>query len=439
MRLYILVALIAAVVTFILSFAVHRLGVKYRLHPQIRERDVHTNPTPRLGGVAMFGGVAVALGVASQIPFFGLVFSEPGRMWAILGAALIIVAMGVADDLLDLDWMIKLAGQILAASLLAWQGVAIASLPIGGITIGSSWMSLILTVFAVVFVMNAVNFIDGLDGLVAGVAIIANSVFFLYTYLLTAATNPNDYFNLASLLSAVVIGACVGFLPFNWNPARLFMGDAGAYLVGLLMATSAIALTGQFDPRLIEGFGRASIFPAFLPILLPIAILIVPLLDFALAVTRRLRAGKSPFSADRQHLHHRLLDMGHSQITAVLIFYSWTAVVSVGLLLFWLVKPYSWAILFLAVGLVVCAVVTFAPLSRRKAVEAAVQAAPAGAVTARFDPLDAASEDLPLDSLPPDSLPLGDTLPEETSASGATPPENLPPGVLPVPDQKEHR
>jgi UDP-GlcNAc:undecaprenyl-phosphate GlcNAc-1-phosphate transferase len=345
-------------------------------------------------GLSFLGGVAVALGVASQIPFFRLVFAEPGKIGAILLAALIIVAIGVADDLLDLDWMIKLAGQILAGGVLAWQGVAITSLPLGQLTVGSSWMSLILTVFAVVFVMNAVNFIDGLDGLVAGVAIIANGVFFLYSYLLVIVTSPTNYFNLASLISAVVIGACVGFLPLNWHPAKLFMGDAGAYLVGLLMATSAIAVTGQIDPNQISGFGRASLLPAFLPILLPVAILVVPFLDFALAVTRRLRAGKSPFSADRQHLHHRLLDMGHSVVHAVLIFYSWTAVVAVGLLLFWVVRPWGWAVAFLVVGLVLCTALTLAPLSRRKAAEAAAQSAPAGATAAQLDPLDEAADAL---------------------------------------------
>lgn len=393
-----LMGLLSAVVTFALSLLVYRLGIKFRLHPQIRERDVHTRPTPRLGGVAMFGGVVAALAAASQIPFFRLVFQEPGKLWAIILACLIIVVIGVADDLYDLDWMIKLAGQMLAGGVLAWQGVAITTLPLGGLTVGSSSMSLILTVFAVVFVMNAVNFIDGLDGLVAGVAIIANGVFFLYSYLLTVITSPNNYFNLASLISAVVIGACVGFLPLNWHPAKLFMGDAGAYLVGLLMATSAIAVTGQIDPNQIASFGRASLFPAFLPILLPVAILVVPFLDFALAVLRRLRAGKSPFSADRQHLHHRLLDMGHSVVHAVLIFYAWTAVVAVGMLLFWVVRPWGWAAAFLGVGLVLCTALTLAPLSRRKAVEAAVQSAPAVEAAAAFDPLDEASDDEPVES-----------------------------------------
>jgi len=392
--LNVLMGLLAAVVTFVLAGIVARLGKKYRLHPEIRARDVHTNPTPRLGGVAMFGGLVVTLAVASQIPFFDVIFADSAKIWALLGAALIIVIIGVTDDLFDLDWMIKLAGQILTAGLLAWQGVAIASLPLGGITIGSSTMSLILTIFAVVLVMNAVNFIDGLNGLVAGVAIIANGVFYLYSYLLVQQAGASSYFNLASLLAAIVVGVCVGFIPWNWFPARLFMGDGGAYLVGLLMATSGVAVTGQIDPVQIASIGRSSLIPAFLPILLPIAILVVPFLDFALAVTRRLSAGKSPFTADRQHLHHRLLDMGHSQLHAVLIFYAWTAVVSVGGLLFFVAKPYQWAYVFLGVGVLICTVLTLAPLSRRKRVEAAAQKSrggPAHPALDSLDPLDAAA------------------------------------------------
>lgn len=401
MTQYALIAFVAAVVTFVLSLLIHNLSMRYRLYPKIRERDVHTTPTPRLGGVAMFVGVVVAFAVASQIPFFSIIFADPSTVYAILGAALIIVLVGVADDIWDLDWMIKLAAQILTGGLLAWQGLAISSLPIGGLTIPSRGVSTVLTVLAVVLVMNAMNFIDGLDGLVTGVAIIANGVFLLYSYLLVVQGGAFVYFNLASLISAVLIGACLGFLPLNWHPAKLFMGDAGALLVGLLMASSAVAVTGQIDPisfRTDGEFGRASLIPAFLPILLPFAILVVPLLDFALAVFRRLRAGKSPFSADRKHLHHRLLDMGHSHLHAVLIFYAWTVVVAVGGLLFYVAKPYYWAIVFLVVGLIVCAAFTLAPLSRRKAVEAAVQLAPPRSDrAAALDPLDEASEVEPAD------------------------------------------
>ncbi|UFS60046.1 MraY family glycosyltransferase [Subtercola endophyticus] len=394
MRFYLLVGALSAIVTFLLAIAVYKLSMKYRLYPKIRERDVHTRPTPRLGGVAMFLGIVAATAIASQISWFDLIFMNPGPILAILGAALIVVVLGVADDIWDLDWVTKLAGQVIAALLLAWQGVQIVSLPIGGRTIGSSGMSLFITVLAIVLVMNAINFIDGLDGLVAGVAIIANSVFFFYSYMLAKLTSPTDYFNLASLITAVLIGACIGFLPLNWHPAKLFMGDAGSMLVGLLMATSAIAVTGQIDPTPL---GRSQLLPAFIPILLPFAILVLPLLDFGLAVFRRLRAGKSPFSADRKHLHHRLLDMGHSQLHAVLIFYAWTAVVSIGCLLFFVLNPYWLAFVFLGVGVVICTVLTLAPLTRRKALEATVQLAPAQSVIstegAGLDPLDQASDE----------------------------------------------
>jgi UDP-GlcNAc:undecaprenyl-phosphate GlcNAc-1-phosphate transferase len=367
MTLLLVIGLITAVVTFLLSLAVWRVALRFKLYPPIRDRDVHTKPTPRLGGVAMFLGVVIAFGVAylfsGLIPLIGVVFSDPAPVFAILGASLLIVVMGVADDLWDLDWMTKLAGQFVAAGLVAWLGVQIYSLPLGGgVTVGSPWMSVAMTVIVIVLVMNAINFVDGLDGLVAGVALIANGAFFLYSYLVTVQESPSNYFSLASVIAIIVVGVCAGFLPLNWHPAKMFMGDAGALLVGLLMASSAIAVTGQFDPVTL---GAKTLVPAFIPIILPIAILIVPLLDFGLAVFRRVRAGKSPFSADRKHLHHRLLDMGHSQVQAVLIFYAWTAVVSVACLMLFFVPPWA-AVLFLIVGVAVCAAVTLAPLGRRR-------------------------------------------------------------------------
>jgi UDP-GlcNAc:undecaprenyl-phosphate GlcNAc-1-phosphate transferase len=400
---YVLVAGVAAVVTFALTLLIWKLSTRFRLYPKIRERDVHTRPTPRLGGVAMFVGVLVAFAIGAQLPTLSIVFSEPGKILAVLGAAAIIVGIGVADDIWDLDWLTKLAGQIIAAALLAGQGIQIVSLP--GLQdtalLLSPYMFLAINVFLIVLVMNALNFIDGLDGLVAGVAIIANGVFFIYSYIVTyEPTAQSAYFNLPQFISAVLIGACVGFLPLNWHPAKLFMGDAGALLVGLLMATSTISFTGNFDGSTLS---NKQLLPAFIPILLPFAVLLVPLLDFGLAVFRRLRAGKSPFSADRLHLHHRLLDMGHSHLHAVLIFYAWTATASVGLLLF-LFTP-SWvAIIVTATGLVICTIVTLSPLSRRKMVEAAVQLAPSGvadqADVANYDQLDAAADPIDIGADP---------------------------------------
>ncbi|WIB14313.1 MraY family glycosyltransferase [Curtobacterium sp. MCPF17_050] len=398
MKFYLLAGVISAVVSFLVSWLVWKLGIKYKWYPKVRERDVHRTPTPRLGGIAMFLGVIVSLlcawflfpAIAGQ-DYFRLVFGEPGRVIAVLAGATIIVVLGVADDIWDLDWMTKLAGQIIAAGILAWQGVAIVSLPIGNtLGVGSSYMSLIFTVLAVVLVMNAVNFIDGLDGLVAGVAIIAGGVFFLYTFFINRVVVETEFFfNLPSLLTAVLVGACAGFLVLNWHPAKLFMGDAGALLVGFLMATSAVSITGNIDPAAVRT--RTDLLPAFIPILLPFAILVVPILDFGLAVIRRVSAGKSPFSADRKHLHHRLLDMGHSHFHAVLIFYAWTAVVAFGCLLFLFVN-WWWVAAFVAVGFTVCAIVTFAPLGRKRVEIAAQTTASAGApFDASYDPLDRAA------------------------------------------------
>ena len=369
---YALVVLIAAVVTFALAWLVLKLSHRYRLYPKVRERDVHTRPTPRLGGIAMFIGILVALGVASQLESMSLIFSEPLKIWGIVAAALIIVLIGVADDIWDLDWMTKLAGQFIAGGVLASSGIQIYTLPIfGSVAVLSPTVSLIVTVFAVVLVMNAINFIDGLDGLVAGVALIANGVFFIYSYILAVNTGQTEYFNLASLISALLIGACLGFLPLNFHPAKLFMGDAGALLVGLLMSVSAISVTGFVD---IQNWGGRTLLPAFIPILLPFAILVVPLLDFALAVFRRLRAGKSPFSADRLHLHHRLMDMGHTHLQSVLIFYGWTAVVSFGCLSF-MAFPWPVASALIIAGIIFCSIVTFGPLRKRFRVTPAPAAA----------------------------------------------------------------
>ena len=362
MRAYLLMMLVAAVVTFIGTFATLKISHRYKLYPQIRARDVHTKPTPRLGGVAMFLGFLVTMAVAGSLGWFKGVFAEPIHVLAIITAALLITIIGFLDDLYDLDWSLKLAGQFLVAGILAWQGVQIVSLPIAGVTIGSFGISFVVTVFLTVLVMNAVNFIDGLDGLVAGVVLIGTTVFFTYSYLLAQLTSPTNYFNLASLISAVVIGMCLGFLPFNWHRAKIFMGDSGAMLLGLLMATSALTVTGQIDPELVS---KDDLVPAFLPLILPLAILVLPLLDFTLAVLRRLKAGKSPFAADRLHIHHRLQDFGHSHLGSVLVFYVWTTLISVSCMLFFFVPAgVVWAFIFF--GLIGCLTYTLWPLIKKR-------------------------------------------------------------------------
>ncbi len=380
MKQYLFTIILTAAITFALTWAVWRLSLRFKLYPGIRERDVHTTPTPRLGGVAIFLGIATAMGVSAANPFFATMWMPPQTMWSILAAALLIAIIGVVDDLWDLDWMIKLGAQFLAAGIITvGGGLQILSLPFGDLIVFSSWLSITITMFAIVIVMNAVNFIDGLDGLVAGVCLIANGVFFAYSYILTRDTGASSYFNLASFLAAVLVGACLGFLPLNWSPAKLFMGDSGALVLGLLMATSAIAVTGQLEPSALdlERLGRSQLLGAFIPILLPLLVVLLPLLDFGLAVLRRMNAGKSPFSPDRKHLHHRMLDLGHRDRDAVLIFYAWTTVISLAVLLMYVGAREDWpgqylpGVAFGLVGIVACLVITLNPTRRRKPTAAA--------------------------------------------------------------------
>lgn len=381
MKHYVFTLILTATLTLALSWVVWRVSMRYKLYPVIRERDVHKTPTPRLGGIAMFLGVLGAFALSTAVPYFRIFWDDPGRNWAILGATFLIVAVGVADDLWDLDWFLKLGAQFLVAWIIVGPGgVQILSLPIGGKTFVSGWMSLVLSVFVIVVVMNAVNFIDGLDGLVAGVALIANGVFFAYTYLLARDFEFSSYSNLSAFIAIVLVGACLGFLPFNWNPARMFMGDGGALMLGLLMAVSAILVTGDLPAQLVadnDQFGRSQLLGAFIPVLLPIVVVLLPLLDFGLAVVRRMSKGKSPFSPDRKHLHHRMLDMGHSDRDAVLIFYAWTAVVSLSVLLMYIGTTAGWpglylpGVVFFVLGAVPCLIVTLLP-SRRSPREPAL-------------------------------------------------------------------
>ncbi|MBN9178395.1 MAG: undecaprenyl/decaprenyl-phosphate alpha-N-acetylglucosaminyl 1-phosphate transferase [Microbacterium sp.] len=375
MRFYALTVVVTALVTLGLTAIVWKLGLRFRLYPEIRERDVHTTPKPRIGGVAMYIGILAAFALSSRIPYFAIIWNDPARIWSILGAATLIVIIGVADDLWDLDWMIKLGAQFLAAGVVVgFGGIQIFAIPLGQQFVVSSWMSFVLSVFAIVIVMNAVNFIDGLDGLVAGVALIANAVFFVYTYLVARDTGASTYSSLASFIAVALVAVCLGFLPLNWSPSKLFMGDSGALLIGLLMAVAAIAFTGSLDPALLgdnDVFGRSQLLGAFIPILLPVVVVLLPLLDFGMAVIRRMGRGKSPFSPDRKHLHHRMLDMGHSDRAAVVIFYAWTAVVSVGVLLMYMGTSRDWpgdywgGVAFLVVGAAACVIVTLLPSAGR--------------------------------------------------------------------------
>ncbi|MGK2348916.1 MraY family glycosyltransferase [Actinomyces sp. W5033] len=323
MKVYLLVLLIAAAVTYVTVPVVRHVALVSNALTPVRARDVHTVPIPRLGGVAMFVGFATAITLASRVPY--LQASIDASAWAVVIGAGVVCLLGVVDDLWDLDWMTKLAGQVLAAGLMAWQGVQLITFPVGGLTIGSSRLSLVSTVLVVVVAMNAVNFVDGLDGLAAGIIGIGAVAFFAYVYVLTRTTSPESYTSLAATVVAALIGVCLGFLPHNFHPATIFMGDSGSMQLGLISAAGTIIVTGQVDPATFEG---TTAVPVFLPVLLPLAVLLLPLTDMVMAVVRRTRAGHSPFHPDRMHMHHRLLAAGHSHRRAVLVMYVWAAAVS---------------------------------------------------------------------------------------------------------------
>lgn len=246
MRVYVLVLLIAAAVTYLMVPIVRHVALVSNALTPVRSRDIHTTPIPRLGGVAMFAGFAVAITIASRIPYLSAVLGR--EAWAVVLGAGAVCLLGVIDDLWELDWMTKLAGQILAAGAMAWQGVQLITFPVGGLTIGSARLSLFSTVIVIVIAMNAVNFVDGLDGLAAGLVGIGSVAYFGYVYVLTRVTTPQSYTSLAATVVAALIGICAGFLPHNFNPATIFMGDSGSMQLGLISAAGAIIVTGQIDP-----------------------------------------------------------------------------------------------------------------------------------------------------------------------------------------------
>jgi UDP-GlcNAc:undecaprenyl-phosphate/decaprenyl-phosphate GlcNAc-1-phosphate transferase len=332
-REYLLVFLVAAAATYLLTVIAREIAIRTGAVARVRDRDVHDEPIPYLCGLAMLGGLVAAYVVAHHLPFLSrsqpFVFHD-ARIVLIGGA--MICAIGTLDDLFELDALTKLGGQVLAAGFLILNGIQYWYFPQshGGQTSLDAAQGALLTAFVVVGTMNAVNMVDGLDGLATGVVGIGAVAFFAFCYQLTSLNNAS-LASTGALLSAMLGGVCAGFLPHNINPARLFMGDSGSMLIGLVLSASAITLTGQFSGAdLSHGAmgSPASLAPTFLPLLLPVTLLVVPIADLVLAVIRRTRAGRSPFAPDKQHLHHRLLEIGHSQRRAVLIMWMWAALVA---------------------------------------------------------------------------------------------------------------
>jgi UDP-GlcNAc:undecaprenyl-phosphate/decaprenyl-phosphate GlcNAc-1-phosphate transferase len=328
---YVLTLLVTAAVTYLLTPLVRRGAIAAGAMHEARDRDVHVVPIPLLGGLAIYGGLAVGLMVAGELSPLRTVLVGNRTAVGLLLAGGLIVVVGVIDDRWGLSPISKLAGQAAAGGILVWSGAQLGWLPLpgNGTLILSSNQSTALTIFFVVATINAVNFIDGLDGLAAGIVCIAAIAFFAYYYRLTQVFTLPEQAGPA-LASAILAGACLGFLPHNFYPARIFMGDTGSMLLGLLLAyvpISSIASLGYAD-TLRTAVNR---FPEILPLLLPATILVIPYADLLLAVVRRTRAGLSPLAPDRKHLHHRLLDIGHSHRSSVLIMYLWATLFAGGI------------------------------------------------------------------------------------------------------------
>lgn len=329
MREYALVFTVAAAVTYLLTPLVRRLAVAFGAMAAPRDRDVHTIPTPRMGGVAMYAGIAAGMLVARNLPALQAAFTVPDA-WTVLLAGGLICLLGVLDDRWGLDALTKLAGQTACAGVMTLLGVQLLWLFVPGSTLTTysllPQIGVPLTILLALATVNATNFVDGLDGLAAGVMAIASLALFVFTYHLSVV---QDVARAAppTLITAVLAGACVGFLPHNFHPARIFMGDSGSMLIGLMLTGATTSAIGQVD---FSGARGISGLPFLVPVLIPLAVVLVPFVDLLLAVIRRTRAGRSPFAPDKAHLHHRLLEIGHSHRRAVLVMYLWSAIVAFG-------------------------------------------------------------------------------------------------------------
>ncbi|EKY14351.1 glycosyltransferase family 4 protein [Actinomyces sp. oral taxon 181] len=323
MKVYVLLMVVAGALTVLLTPLVRWACLRWGIVPKLRSRDIQSTPIPRLGGIAITIALVITMLISARIPYMSPLF-ETNAAWAVVVGALAMCILGVVDDVVELDWLTKLSGQILIAGSMAFNGVQLVSFPIFGVTIGSSRLSLMLTVFLIVGIMNAVNFIDGLDGLAAGVVGIGAAAFFVYSYVLTRIMGAASYATTASLAVITLVGVCLGFLWFNFHPSSIMMGG-GSETMGLVLAAAGIIVTGQVDPSVLGG---QQLLVSFLPLLLPISVICVPIGDLVVTTIRRMLRGKSPFHADRSHFHDRLLARGHSHRGVVAILWMWTALVA---------------------------------------------------------------------------------------------------------------
>ncbi len=327
---FLIVGGIAAIVTLLLTPLSRVIALKVGAVAKPDARKMHSSPTPSLGGLAMLGGISAGVFTAWFLGSFDAVFRSFTDIAGIVVAAFIIFLVGATDDIRDVSAPAKVAGIVLAGVVLALAGVSVLwfRIPFTGFIQLSPDLSVVVTVVWLLVMSNAVNLIDGLDGLAGGIVAIASGTFFIYAYQLVQEGVLFDS-NPGALLAVVTAGACVGFLPHNMHPAKTFMGDGGALLLGLMLAASTATVGGRLD-QAVSG----QVFFFFAPLVIPLLLLGVPLADLILAVLRRAsRKGVRISEADKEHLHHRLLRLGHGHRRTVLILWLWTGLLC-GLVLY---------------------------------------------------------------------------------------------------------
>lgn len=317
---HLVVALVAAAVAFVATPLARRIAVRVGAIDVPDDRKVHRDPTATLGGLAIWAAMLAAIATAWLFSDFSDLLRTSTEPLGVVIAGTAVVLVGAVDDVRGMRASTKLAGQIVAAGALVLAGIQLFYfwLPGIGLLSLSSDLSALLTVLWTIALINAVNLIDGLDGLAAGVAAIAGVSFFAYAY-----ESSNGAATTATLLSAIVVGACVGFLPHNFNPARIFMGDAGSMLLGVMLSAATVSGVGRTtEPQFADVAGL------IVPVLLPLFVLAVPLADAGFAIMRRVRGGRPVFHPDKQHIHHWLLDMASSHRQAVVVMYLWSGMLA---------------------------------------------------------------------------------------------------------------
>jgi len=322
-KAYALVFAAAALTTFLTTPLVRRFVVKVGAIDHPSDRKVHPRATPTMGGLAMYLGFLAALSLSRFLPFFRELNVNSPEPIAALVTCTLMVGLGAVDDLRGTRAITKLTAQIFIAGVLVLFGVQLFYfwLPGQGIVVLSGDLPVVLTIVWAVVVANAVNLVDGLDGLAAGMVAIAASIFFVYM-----VRSPSLFGDAsqAALLSVITAGICLGFLPWNFNPAKIFMGDSGSMLLGMLLSIATISGVGR-NPYPPSGGDLAAVAGT---VVVPLLVLFIPFLDVLLAVVRRTWAGQGYGHADKEHLHHRLMDIGHGHRHAVLLMYLWSALLS---------------------------------------------------------------------------------------------------------------